>query len=284
MNDNISRVYDVLHAIYSKHRRKHRENPDSKQMCCMWSTNHPPDTIERTGPICDIEAALDIQISDDEALELYDMDLDRASRMIFEKRKKKCLPPKDGIDRVGNQGVKFSTGKLRKNPDHPMATQRTHPMTPIPKDPQAWIAEIRDAQLDAAEAIPFGPIVGADIAVQDLFHLAPATALKFRGLPFTRRNLKRATDAALSSHVATISQSPELASFPTVCFAFAYLASHYGLGLVSEEQVNSVMNEITENPEQLLAPTSKPRSRKPALPRRSPSSARRLKSPPKGLE
>jgi len=54
----------------------------------MWSTNDPPDIIEGTDPICDIEDAFDIQISDDEALELYDMHLDQAARRILEIRKK----------------------------------------------------------------------------------------------------------------------------------------------------------------------------------------------------
>jgi len=56
----------------------------------MWSTDDPPDIIEGTDPICDIEDALDIQISDNEALELYDMHLDQAALMILEIRKRKC--------------------------------------------------------------------------------------------------------------------------------------------------------------------------------------------------
>ncbi len=90
MKDSLSSIYDALHAIYSKHRRTHRENPDSKQMCCMWATNDPPDIIEGTEPICDIEDAFGIQISDDEALDLYDMYLDQAARKILEIRNKKC--------------------------------------------------------------------------------------------------------------------------------------------------------------------------------------------------
>ena len=80
----------TLHSIYAKHRRRHKENPDSKQMCCMWSTDDPPDIIEGTEPICDIEAAFDIAIDDDEALELYDMNLDEAARKILEMKWKQC--------------------------------------------------------------------------------------------------------------------------------------------------------------------------------------------------
>ena len=57
-------AYDKLHFIYDKHRRNYRENGDSKQMCCMWSTNDPPDVIEDTEPFNDIEAAFDVIISE----------------------------------------------------------------------------------------------------------------------------------------------------------------------------------------------------------------------------
>ena len=89
MKNDMSSIYDALQAIYTKHRRRHRENPDSKQMCCMWSTDDPPDMIEGTEPICDIEAAFDICIDDDEALELYDMNLEEAAHKIHEMKGKK---------------------------------------------------------------------------------------------------------------------------------------------------------------------------------------------------
>ena len=50
-------------------------------MCCMWSTNDPPDIIEKIDPICDIEDAFDIQISDDEALDAV-VTLSRAEGII----------------------------------------------------------------------------------------------------------------------------------------------------------------------------------------------------------
>jgi hypothetical protein len=90
MNYNFDSIYKKLEVVYSKHRRKHRENPDSKQMCCMWSTKNPPDTIEGTDPIYDIEDAFDIEISDDEALELYDMELNQAAQKILDITKREC--------------------------------------------------------------------------------------------------------------------------------------------------------------------------------------------------
>ena len=86
MKNDYQVVYDALHQIYQRHRRNHRENSDSKQMCCMWSTDDPPDTIEGTPPFDDIEDAFGISIDDDTALELYEMHLDEAAKKILEIR------------------------------------------------------------------------------------------------------------------------------------------------------------------------------------------------------
>jgi len=56
----------------------------------MWSTNDPPDIIEGTSPFDDIEDTFSISISDDDAVELYDMDLDEAARKIMEIRNEQC--------------------------------------------------------------------------------------------------------------------------------------------------------------------------------------------------
>jgi len=84
MNDIYKIAYKTLHDIYDKHRRKYRSNPDSKQMCCMWSTHNPPDVLSCTQPLCDIETAFDINIDENEALKLYDMLLDEAAKKIIE--------------------------------------------------------------------------------------------------------------------------------------------------------------------------------------------------------
>ncbi len=86
MKDNYQTVYNTLQRIYEKHRGNYPENIDSKQMCCMWSTSNPPDIIEDTPPFDDIEDTFSIAISDDIALELYDMNLSEAARKIMEIR------------------------------------------------------------------------------------------------------------------------------------------------------------------------------------------------------
>ena len=87
--DKYERTYKILHQIYDKHRRLYRENGDRKHMSLMWSTYDPPDIIEGTKPFCDVENAFDICIDEDEALDLYNMDLEEAARRIIEMQKEK---------------------------------------------------------------------------------------------------------------------------------------------------------------------------------------------------
>jgi hypothetical protein len=83
MDDAYKIAYQTLYTIYNKHRRKYRNNPDTKQMCCMWSTNNPPDVLEFTQQISDIEKAFGLKINEDEALEIYDMTLSKATERIL---------------------------------------------------------------------------------------------------------------------------------------------------------------------------------------------------------
>lgn len=54
----------------------------------MWSTSAPPDIIADTRPMCDIEAAFDIDIDEQDAVDLYDMGLDEAVGRILEMRRR----------------------------------------------------------------------------------------------------------------------------------------------------------------------------------------------------
>ena len=90
MREDYQSIYSMLHRIYQRHRRKHPKNRDTHQMCCMWSTNDPPDIIEGTPPFDDIQDAFGISIDDDTALELYDLDLDDAAKKILEMKMVLC--------------------------------------------------------------------------------------------------------------------------------------------------------------------------------------------------
>ncbi len=84
MKTEYSEIYTKLHQIYKKYQKAYKHNPDSHQMCCMWSTVKPPDTIKDTKQIYDIEKAFDIYLDEMEAFELYDMCLDEAAKRILE--------------------------------------------------------------------------------------------------------------------------------------------------------------------------------------------------------
>ena len=116
--------------------------------------------------------------------------------------------------------------------------------TRMPSSPRAWLAEIQAAYQDAAETIPFGPLVGTAIRHADLFHLAPHVCLRFRGIKSTPSAQKKATEAALVSYVATTSRLPGELADPRVAFAFCYLAAHFGLDLLSQEQVQDIMDWV----------------------------------------
>jgi len=124
---------------------------------------------------------------------------------------------------------------------------------PIPDSPRAWLEEIARAYKDAREAIPFGALVGQDVKPDDLFHMAPVICLKFRGLRLTRKLRKQATEAALSSYVATKDESPGIFLTPQTAFAFAYLASHFGLDLLDADAVNALMEYVEEHQDELLS-------------------------------
>ena len=114
---------------------------------------------------------------------------------------------------------------------------------PLPLDPAGWVTEVRVAYEDAHEALPFMPLVGVRPSKKQLFHLAPHVAIKFRGLPESKR--RAAVEAALTSIVAS-EGAAEPRQDPFTLFAFSYIAAHFGLGLLSEAEVQSIMG-LVEN-------------------------------------
>jgi len=125
--------------------------------------------------------------------------------------------------------------------------RRSRPPRPVPSSPAAWLQEIALAYCDAEEAIPFAELLGDDVGGHDLFQLAPIVCLKFRGLRRTKKRLRQATEAALTSFVVSTTQTPELERHPPLAFAFCYLASHFGLDLATEAQVDEVMEYLVAN-------------------------------------
>lgn len=120
-----------------------------------------------------------------------------------------------------------------------------------PASANEWLIEIAEAYKDAAEAIPFGPAAGVDITKGELFHIAPSVCIKFRDLSRSKKNIKKATEAALSSYVATEELPDGITNSPYLSFAFCYIASHYGLNLIQESEANEVIQYVEEHQSQL---------------------------------
>jgi hypothetical protein len=132
------------------------------------------------------------------------------------------------------------------------AEQPFNLMNPLPTGREGWLSEIARALRDAAEAIPFGPLVGASFGADELFHLGPVTALKFRGMRRSKRIEREITEAALGSYVVvTESKGAGSLTDPRVAFAFTYLASHFALNLLTEQQVAELMDYIESHPDAL---------------------------------
>lgn len=121
----------------------------------------------------------------------------------------------------------------------------------LPSTHRAWLKEIVAAYLDAVEAIPFGPAAGAALTKRDLFHLAPAVCIKFRGLERSNKNIKKVTESALSSYVATLDTAPDAMADPQMAFAFCYMASHFGMGLVTDEEATGILEYVEKHMEEL---------------------------------
>jgi hypothetical protein len=115
----------------------------------------------------------------------------------------------------------------------------------LPRTLAQWLKEIRLAIADAEDAVPFGELIGAPITDENLFHLAPAVCLKFRGRKLVGSQADRVTRVALANYV--VNSDPEgvdhqLERRPLMAFALCYVAANLALDLVSEEEAEAVLN------------------------------------------
>lgn len=121
-----------------------------------------------------------------------------------------------------------------------------------PQTNEQWIQEIRAAWKDAREVIPYGHMIGHNMTDQELFHIAPDECLNFRGIKPGKKARKKASDAALTSYVANLDNEP-LLQYPHMAFAFCYILSHYGLGLIDEPRSRELLGYVEEHLERIKA-------------------------------
>jgi hypothetical protein len=121
---------------------------------------------------------------------------------------------------------------------------------PLPRTQAQWLNEINLAIADAAEAAPFGPLVGTEITPANLFHLAPVVCLKFRGKKLKGREADRVIKTALANYV--VNSDPKsvdhgLDQRPLMAFTLCYVAAHLALDLVDEEKAQAILMYCEEH-------------------------------------
>ena len=69
-----------LHKKYSGRRISNKES----QVCSLWSTDYPPDVLQCTPQLDEIEAYVDFGFEEMEAITFYDMSIEDAASYIFD--------------------------------------------------------------------------------------------------------------------------------------------------------------------------------------------------------
>jgi len=105
---------------------------------------------------------------------------------------------------------------------------------PLPKTPAQWLKEIKLAIAYAAEAEPFGPLVGTQVTDVNLFHLAPLVCLKYRGRKQTGREADRVRKGTLANYTAAAMKSPY--NIPYKAFEWKVKATQCGCPVVRYER------------------------------------------------
>ena len=123
---------------------------------------------------------------------------------------------------------------------------------PLPRSPEEWLAEIQLALRDARATKPFALLTGTILTEKKLFHLAPQVAFKFRGLDLPEQERNGVVGAALTNYVVlTDPDSPsyiaDLKRKPGLAFALCYVATHFELKLVTQDEASAVMTYCEEH-------------------------------------
>ena len=125
---------------------------------------------------------------------------------------------------------------------------------PVPVKCEDWLREIAKAYSDARDAIPFAELIDdkEKFEEKNIFHFAPSVCLKFRGIRRNKQILEETTEAALSSYVATQDHAAEVFQSPVMAFAFCYVASHFGIGLIAEKDGYAILEFIESKQAELI--------------------------------
>ncbi len=78
MNDEI---FKKLCTIYTKY-TSNKSPSEESQICMLWDINYPPDVLEITEQHQEIEESFNLDIDEDSAVEMFDMNLREASEFL----------------------------------------------------------------------------------------------------------------------------------------------------------------------------------------------------------
>ena len=83
--------YDILDKLYRIYREYvgHIEPGQDSQLCMIWSADNPPDILQGTLQLENIEETFEIAVNEDDAAEMFDMTLIQASSYIEKLIKKR---------------------------------------------------------------------------------------------------------------------------------------------------------------------------------------------------
>ena len=129
--------------------------------------------------------------------------------------------------------------------------RKSPPMKPqLPRKPAEWLAEITRAMGEARDSIPETESSKHPLTEETLYQLAPLLALRARGRPEQGEEATRVTEVALANVLENADpEDPEapLAGDPPLAFALGYLATHLALGLIDEDQAETLLDYCDEN-------------------------------------
>lgn len=129
---------------------------------------------------------------------------------------------------------------------------RTSSARPLPQTSETWLAEILHALEDARSTKPFALATGTVLTETQLFHLAPHVALKFRGLDPSERERTRIVETALANYVVHSDPNdaryvPALDRKPGLAFALCYVAAHYAIDVLKDDEVATILSYCESN-------------------------------------
>ena len=140
-------------------------------------------------------------------------------------------------------------------------------MNPIPTTNSAWLDEVRHAFADASRALPFNKLLGHNANPAFFPVIASNLCAKYRGLPASGHEFDQAAEATLASYAASANYHAKSFEVPEVAFAFCYVASHFGYGLISEAETGRILDYLVIHADVLLTPSApRPAKRKQRLP------------------